>query len=122
MEPYLYRVASLASRGVRVAFSSDAPVTDPDPMPALHAALTRRTISGGVVGEREGLDLDAVLRAYTLGPARLAGMEDRVGRLSPRYLADMVLFPDDLTSVEPDALPGVRPAMTILGGQVVWES
>ena len=33
MHPYLYRTASLATRGVTVAFSSDAPVSEPDPMP-----------------------------------------------------------------------------------------
>ena len=122
MHPYLYRTASLTTRGVTVALSSDAPVTDPDPMPALHAALTRRTESGAVLVEGERLDLAAALRAYTLQPSRLIGMDDRVGRLSPGYMADMVLFAEDLTSIEPDALLGARPVMTILGGQVVWES
>lgn len=122
MQPSLYRSASLARRGVSVAFSSDAPVSDPDPMPVLHASLTRRTRSGKVIGEGERLDFEASLRAYTLEPARLAGMDDRLGRLSPGYLADMALFAEDLASVEPDALIGMRPAMTILGGQVVWET
>ena len=122
LHPYLYRAASLAARGVSVAFSSDAPVSDPDPMPALRSALTRRTRSSGTLGEGEQMDIEAALRAYTLEPARLIGMDDRMGRLSPGYLADMVLFAEDLTSVDPDALIGVRPIMTILGGRVVWES
>ena len=122
MRPYLYRTASLAARGVKLAFSSDAPVSDPDPMPALHAALTRRTAAGGVIGVDERLDFEAALRAYTLEPARLIGMDDRIGRLSPGYRADMALLAVDLTALEPDALLGLRPAMTILGGQVVWES
>ena len=122
LHPYLYRAASLAKRGVNVAFSSDAPVSDPDPMPALHSALTRRTRSNETLGEHERLDFGAALRAYTLEPARLIGMDDLLGRLSPGYRADMALFAEDLISVEPDELPGLRPAMTILGGQVVWES
>ena len=122
MQPYLYRTASLTARHVTVAFSSDAPVTDPDPMPVLQAALTRRTKSGEAFGEGERLDIDAALRAYTLQPSRLTGMDDRVGRLSPGYMADMALFAEDLTAVEPDSLLGLQPVMTILGGQVVWES
>ena len=122
MHPYLYRTASLTARGVTVALSSDAPVSDPDPMPALHAALTRRTESSAILGEDERLDLAAALRAYTLQPSRLIGVDDRVGRLSTGYMADMALFAEDLTSIEPDALLEVRPVMTILGGEVVWES
>ncbi len=122
MHPWLYPAASLASRGIIVAFSSDAPVSDPDPMPALHAAVTRRTKPGDTLGEGERMGLELALRAYTIAPARLTGLSDQVGRLSPGFMADMALFANDLTSIEPDALPGLRPAMTILGGRVVWES
>ena len=122
MQPYLYRTASLAAQDVTVAFSSDAPVTDPDPMPVLQAALTRRTESNEALGEDERVGLIEALRAYTLEPARLTGRDGHLGRLSPGYLADMVLFTEDLKAVEPDALLGMRSVMTILGGEVVWES
>lgn len=122
IQPHLYRTASLARRGVNLAFSSDTPVIDPDPMPTLHAALTRRTRSNQTIGEGERIDFEATLRAYTLEPARLIGMDDRLGRLSPGYRADMVLFDEDLTAIEPDSLLGLRPVLTILGGEVVWES
>jgi len=122
IQPHLYRTASLARRGVNLAFSSDAPVIDPDPMSALHAALTRRTRSNQTIGEGERIDFEATLRSYTLEPARLIGMDDRLGRLSPGYRADMVLFDEDLTAIEPDSLLGLRPVLTILGGEVVWES
>ena len=122
MQPCLYRAASLAGRGVRVAFSSDAPVVDPDPMPALHAAVTRRTVSGNALGAGEIMDRRSALSSYTIEPARLTGIDDRIGKLAPGFLADLALFDQDLTSVVPDALPVIRPVMTILGGQVVWES
>ena len=122
MQPYLYRAASLAERGVRVAFSSDAPVSEPNPMPALHAAVTRRTESGNVVGGHEAMDLDAALRSYTLEPARATGEEGRLGRLTAGSVADLALFEEDLLDVAPETLPGIRPVMTVLGGQIVWES
>ena len=122
MHPFLYRAASLAGVGVRVAFSSDAPVIDPNPMPALHAAITRRTSSGRSLGKREVVSLDSALRSYTLEPARMSGIDDHLGKLSPGSLADMVLFEKDLMSIDSEELPGIRPVMTILGGRVVWES
>ena len=62
--PYLYPVASLMKRGVKVVFSSDAPVVDPDPMAAIEAAVTRRAASGRVVGGHEAIGRDDAIRAY----------------------------------------------------------
>ena len=64
MLPHLYPVASLMKRGVEVVFSSDAPVADPDPMAGIEAAITRRTTSGRVVGERERIGRGDAVRAY----------------------------------------------------------
>ena len=64
MLPHLYPVASLMKRGVQVAFSSDAPVADPNPMAAIEAAVTRRSASGGVVGAEERISRDEAVRAY----------------------------------------------------------
>lgn len=64
MLPHLYPVASLIKRGVQVAFSSDAPVADPDPMAAIEAAVTRRSASGRVVGAEERISRDEAVRAY----------------------------------------------------------
>ena len=122
MHPFLYRAASLAGVGVRVAFSSDAPVIDPNPMPAIHAAITRRTSSGRSLGNHEAVNLDSALRSYTLEPACMIGIDDHLGKLSPGSLADMALFTKDLMSIDSEELPSIRPVMTILGGRVVWES
>ena len=119
MQPFLYRAASLAACGVDVAFSSDAPVSEPDPMKALYAAVTRRTSSGNSLGGHETMDIGAALSAYTIEPARATGVHDRLGRISPGSLADLVLFDEDLLNVEPDTLLSTRPVMTILGGREV---
>ena len=119
MHDYLYRAASLAARGIVVAFSSDAPVSDPNPMPALHAATTRRTSAGSSLGGHEAMGMRAALSAYTLEPARVIGADKSLGTLTPGSLADMVLFAEDLTSIESEALVSIQPVMTILGGQIV---
>ena len=119
MLPWLYRARSLADRGVHIAFGSDAPVVDPDPMCGVYSALTRLTASGSALGDGEGIDLIDALRAYTTVPARLAGMGDSLGRLAPGHLADIIVFDADLESVGPDRLPGLRPTLTILGGRSV---
>ena len=122
MQRYLYRAGTLASRGVSFAFSTDSPVSDPDPMPALYAAVTRRTSSGNLLSGPEAMDIGAALSAYTLEPARVTGVHYHMGRITPGSLADMVLFDENLLTVEPSALLTIKPAMTILAGRVVWES
>ncbi len=44
---------------------------------------------------RDGLDRDTVLRALTLNPARILGVSDRVGSITPGRLADLVVYTDD---------------------------
>ncbi len=119
MLPWLYRVRSLVDLGLPVAFGSDAPVVDPDPMCGVYSALTRLTASGDILGDGEEIDLIGALRACTTVPAQLTGVGDSLGRLAPGHLADIAVFDADLESVDPDRLPGLAPTLTILGGRVV---
>lgn len=108
--------------GAIVAFGSDSPIDPFDPIRGLHAAVTRRRADGlpGPQGwyPELRLSMDEALRAYTLGPAYAAGMEGRLGRLGPGYLADMVVLDSDLYEMDPDALLNVQVLATMVGG--VW--
>lgn len=120
--PYLYRLRAFAERGVDVAFSSDAPVGDPNPMRGVYGAVERRTASGETLGDKERMGVLEALDAYTAGSARAAGLGDEVGRIRPGMFADMVLFGEDVELVETGRLADLRPVMTMLGGRVVWEA
>lgn len=67
---WLYPCASLIAAGVPVAGSTDAPHTDPDPWPAIAAAMHRRTRRGAVLGTGERLAAAAALRLFLGGPRR----------------------------------------------------
>ena len=120
--PYLYRLRAFAGRGVDVAFSSDAPVGDPNPMRGVYGAVERRTASGETLGEKERIGVLDALEWYTSGSARAAGLGDEVGRIRPGMFADMVLFGEDVELVETGRLADSRPVMAMLGGRVVWEA
>lgn len=62
---------------------------------------------------REGLPYDEALRAITIGPARICGIDDRVGSIRPGKDADLVLFRDDPLTI------AARPALVIAGGEIL---
>ena len=120
--PHLYRVGSFMERGIEVAFGSDAPFGDPDPMPGIFSAVERKTASGSILAANERIEIAEALESYTAASARASGIAGQVGTIKPGMYADMVLFEEDITSVRPERLIGLRPVMTILGGRVVSES
>ena len=122
MRPHLYPVGALVRAGIRYAFGSDAPVADPNPMPALHAAVTRMTAQGRYLGPEQAVDLDDALAAYTIGGAESSCLESSLGKITPGMLADLVVFGEDIRDVSPSEIHKLRPVMTILGGKPVWES
>ncbi|RIK16784.1 MAG: amidohydrolase [Acidobacteria bacterium] len=70
--------------GVEVSIITDHPVV---PIEYL--------ITQVALAVRDGMDRDAALRAVTLNPARVLGVEDRVGSITPGKDADVVLWSGD---------------------------
>jgi imidazolonepropionase-like amidohydrolase len=74
----------LTARGVDVSIMTDADVVQ---QPFLRYQAT--------VAIKHGMDPAAALKALTLNPARIAGLEDRLGTLEPGKDADFVVFSGD---------------------------
>ncbi|HEY4717475.1 MAG TPA: amidohydrolase family protein, partial [Anaerolineales bacterium] len=66
------------------------------------------------------LSLVEALAAFTHGPAYAAGMDNRLGRLVPGYLADLIVLEQDPFEVDPHELRNVQPLATMVGGNWVW--
>ncbi len=120
--PHLYPIAGLATAGVPIGAGSDSPVTYPDPMASICAAVTRRTRAGAVLGRGQGISVEDALAMYTRGGAYASFEEHRKGTMKVGYLADFVLLEKDPTAVFPGALGDIRPLITVIGGEVVWEA
>ncbi len=116
-----YPLRTWLERGFHPAVGTDAPVCAVDPLPNLHAMLTRRTRSGTVLGPEQRVEVEDALYCYTEAGARLEGSEAVKGRLLPDMLADIAVFDRDLLAIEPDALLEARCDLAIRGGAVVFE-
>lgn len=120
---YAYAFASLARSGANVAFGSDAPVEDMNPLAGIHAAVTRRRANGEPAeGWRpaERVSVDAALAAYTSGCARAVREDDRFGRIAPGYHADFAVLSHDLGAIEPMQIASARAEITYVAGARVF--
>ena len=113
-------------QGANLAFGSDAPVESPNPFWGLHAVVTRRRADGapGVEGwyPEQRLSMQQAIEGYTLGPAYTSGLESRLGKLAPGYLADLILLEQDPFGIPPDDLLEMESLATMIGGEWVWRS
>ncbi|MCB9882696.1 MAG: amidohydrolase [Planctomycetes bacterium] len=119
-----YAFRSLLDAGAMLAFGSDWPVAPLSPLLGVHAAVTRATLDGahpqGWIPEQR-ITVQQAITAYTTGGAYAARMEDRLGKLVPGYLADLVVLDSDPFSIEPSKIIDVRVDVTIVEGRVVYE-
>ena len=107
------------NHGIFMAFGSD--VLPIGPMVGLYAAVTRKGMSGKVWGADEAVTMPEAIRAYTRNAAYLNFDEQVKGTLEVGKLADMIVLAEDLLTINPSRILGVRVDMTIVGGKVVYE-
>lgn len=117
---YSYAWRTMLDSGALVVFGSDAPVERIDPVPGIHAAVTRQR-AGGYPGPdgwypAERLTMDETLRAFTMAAAITAGQENSQGSITPGKLADLTIFDRDLFTVPADELLDVKIAGTVVDG------
>ena len=110
--------------GAHLAFGSDAPVESPNPFWGLHAAVTRRRADGSPSADgwypEQKLTMAQAWEGYTVGPAYAAGMENRLGRLAPNHLADLIVLEQDPFTGDPDDLLRLESSATMVNGEWVY--
>jgi hypothetical protein len=92
-----------------------------NPMTNVWGMVTRGTKSAGIQGPEHAIDVVTALRLYTVGTAALNGEAGRLGSITPGKLADLVGYPADPLAADPDDLPGLTPALTIVGGRATHD-
>jgi predicted amidohydrolase YtcJ len=108
---YLYPFRTMLARGVRMAFSTDAPVEPANPWLTVQAAENNR--------EEEKLRRAEALYLYTEGSAIALRRRD-IGRLEPGYKADFIITNFNPFTLPNDYLPEARVLETYVGGRKVY--
>jgi predicted amidohydrolase YtcJ len=114
---------TMLDQGFPVAGTSD---TTGGSLPALDAlanirrAVTRRTMSGQLVGPHEAIDVHEAIEMYTRNSALIGRQLDWAGTLEPNKVGDLVILSHDVPALEPGDLADVQVDCTIVDGQVAY--
>ncbi|MDX8516621.1 amidohydrolase [Mesorhizobium dulcispinae] len=119
-----FPVRSILEAVGAVAFGTDWPIVDLNPLVGIRNAVLRQSLDhqpkDGWVPEQR-ITVAQALNAYTLGAAFAAHRETDEGSLATGKLADFVVLSEDPLRVEPDKIADIKVLKTIVGGKSVWE-
>jgi predicted amidohydrolase YtcJ len=119
-----YAWHTLQQGGAHLAFGTDYPVESINPLRGLYACVTRELPGGGPAGgwhPEEKLAMADCIRNYTVGSAFAQFEDQRKGTLAPGMVADIVVFPEDITRLPGKDLLHTPVAITITGGRIVYQ-
>jgi len=119
-----YAWRKLLNAGAKIAFGTDYGVEPLDPLEGLYGSVTRKDRMGepgpGWFPDQI-LTMEEAIELYTLGSAYAQFMENRKGMLKNGYLADMVIYDNDLMTISHDQIMRSKVDYTIVGGKVVYK-
>jgi predicted amidohydrolase YtcJ len=116
--PYAYAWNTLRDAGAHLAFATDWPVSDINPIRSMQSAITRTKWADDLPDQRQ--TLEQAIAGYTRDGAFTEFKEDRKGRLKHGMLADVTVLSGDMEKTDPERLHEITPIVTITDGKVVF--
>jgi len=120
-----YPFGDLVAAGVPLASGSDWPVSSPDPLAAIHTAVTRTPSeepSRPAFYPHNRITLADAMASYTAGSARINHQDDVTGHLRPGSYADLVALDRDPFQGPGAEIASTRVRATYVGGELVHHS
>jgi predicted amidohydrolase YtcJ len=108
-----FPVRSLLEAGVPLAVGSDNLV---------NPYVNIRLLALHPIHPEEALTREQAVEAYTRGSAFAEFEESEKGTIAPGKLADIAVLSQDIFTVPLDALPATESILTLVGGEVVYDT
>jgi len=118
-----YAWQSLLDSGASLAFGSDFPVEQVNPMLGIHAAVTRQDLEGWPEGgwlPEERMRREDAIRAFTLDAAYAGFMEKLTGSLETGKRADFIVLDQDIMKIPAKDITHLRVVETWVDGERVF--
>lgn len=130
----MYPIASLVESGATIVGGSDWNVSSLNPLDAIEVAILRQDWLANdtltteeltqldVLNRAERVDLDTMLKAYTINAAWSMHQEAVTGSLTPGKRADIVILSEDLFAIPPQRISTVQVEQTFIDGKRVYSN
>ncbi|MEE8339462.1 MAG: amidohydrolase family protein [Xanthomonadales bacterium] len=113
---------SLIDAGLKPGFHTDGDQGGPMVFKYMQTAITRKDLQGRTWNAAEAIDRKEVLRAATRWNAVNILRGDELGSIEVGKWADVIIVDRDYLSIPVDEIPDIRVLMTIIGGEIVFDS
>ena len=107
----------------RAACPAERTVSSMNPLLAIEVGITRQDpfdSATDVLNENERVDLETMIRAYTINVAWLMKNESKTGSIEVGKRADLVVLDHNLFEISPYEISDTRVEMTRLDGEIVF--
>lgn len=123
-EPNAFNWAEMVKHNVKLVYSSDWPACiDINPIRGIHVAVNRRTPEGfpenGWIPEQK-ISIAQAMDAYTYAGAYSSFEENIKGQIKAGQLADLVVFSQDLFTIDPMKTSETKVVLTVFDGKVIY--
>ena len=106
---------TIVDAGILVAGGSDSDAKPLGPLAGMHAVVNHPD-------DERRLTVMEALSLFTINAAKIAFEEEQKGTIEPGKLADLVVLGDDPLTVDRRTLQDIPVEMTIVGGEITYES
>ena len=108
-------------QGIRFTIHHDSPVTPPDLIAAVYAAVNRKTRSGYLLGPEQRVSPYEALKAITINAAWQWGEEHDKGSLEQNKRADLVILDKNPVKIDPLGIKDILVMETYKDGVQVYK-
>jgi predicted amidohydrolase YtcJ len=118
-----FAIRSLLDSHATVAFGTDWPVVQLNPLLGIRNAVLRQSLDGQPVGgytPEQRITVAEALRAYTLDAAYASRADSEEGSIAVGKRADMAVFSKNFVELPADEIAQAKVLMTLVGGRIVY--
>ena len=118
-----YPLKRVINKGIRVAGSSDCPVTDADPFLELYFSVSHKYLDGEEMPDwvrKERIGIKDALKIFTEDASY--ALHENKGRIEEGMLADFILLSENPLQLPIDQIQSLHVLQTYVGGQLVYKT
>jgi hypothetical protein len=120
---YMWPLRSMIDAGIRVTDSSDAPVTVPNFLHGIEAAVLRESKGSKTpVGPEQAITVREAIANYTINGAWQTHQESVKGSIEKGKLADFCILDKDIMTIDPHEISEAKVLVTVVGGKIVYRA